>query len=158
VARAGATSHKEEQLWPPCCYRPAGEAGQPAQQQVYTGGQEGERRGRVWHGGGNRREAASPPTPSEELKVLYTNAQSIVGKIDELCSVSCELDLDLILVTESWCNDQITNAFLSVPGYELITDLRIDRTSIAEPEPQGAASFGRSRSCNAMRLRLRQWY
>jgi hypothetical protein len=38
-------------------------------------------------------------------------------------------------------------------------------TSVAEPEPQGAASFGRSRirSRNAMRLRLRrlrlrQWY
>jgi hypothetical protein len=34
--------------------------------------------------------------------------------------------------------------------------------SVAEPEPQGAASFGRSRSRsrsrNAMRLRLRQWY
>jgi hypothetical protein len=32
--------------------------------------------------------------------------------------------------------------------------------SVAEPEPQGAASFGRSRSRNAMRLRLRlrKWY
>jgi hypothetical protein len=33
------------------------------------------------------------------------------------------------------------------------------KTSVAEPEPQGAASFGRSRSRKAMqlRLRLRQW-
>jgi hypothetical protein len=36
-------------------------------------------------------------------------------------------------------------------------------TSVAEPEPQGAASFGRIRSRNAIRLRLRrlrlrQWY
>jgi hypothetical protein len=31
-------------------------------------------------------------------------------------------------------------------------------SSVAEPEPQGAVSFGRSRSRNAMRLRLRQWY
>jgi hypothetical protein len=30
--------------------------------------------------------------------------------------------------------------------------------SVAEPEPQRAESFGRSRSRNAMRLRLRQWY
>jgi hypothetical protein len=29
-------------------------------------------------------------------------------------------------------------------------------TSVAEPEPQGAASFGRSRSCNVMRLWLRR--
>jgi hypothetical protein len=35
----------------------------------------------------------------------------------------------LILLTESWCNDQITDAFLTVPGYELINDLHIDRTN-----------------------------
>jgi hypothetical protein len=29
------------------------------------------------------------------------------------------------------------------------------KTNVAVPEPQGAASFGRSRSRNAMRLRLR---
>jgi hypothetical protein len=37
------------------------------------------------------------------------------------------MDSDLILVTESWCNDQITDAFLSIPGYELVNDLRRDR-------------------------------
>jgi hypothetical protein len=37
------------------------------------------------------------------------------------------LDPDLILVTESWCSEQITDAFLSFPGYELIKDLRKDR-------------------------------
>jgi hypothetical protein len=31
-------------------------------------------------------------------------------------------------VTESWSNDQITDAFLTIPGFELIQDLRIDRT------------------------------
>jgi hypothetical protein len=31
-------------------------------------------------------------------------------------------------------------------------------TSVAEPEPQGAASIGRSRSRNAMWLRLLLWY
>jgi hypothetical protein len=39
--------------------------------------------------------------------------------------------------------------------------LLLYRTSVAEPEPQGAASFGQSRSRNAMRLRrlqFRQWY
>jgi hypothetical protein len=30
------------------------------------------------------------------------------------------------------------------------------KISVAEPEPQGAASFGRSRSHNVMRLRLLQ--
>jgi hypothetical protein len=52
-----------------------------------------------------------------------------VGKMDELCSISCDLDPNLILVTESWCNDQISNAFLTVLGFELVTDLRFDRTN-----------------------------
>jgi Reverse transcriptase (RNA-dependent DNA polymerase)/Endonuclease-reverse transcriptase len=37
------------------------------------------------------------------------------------------MDPDLILVTESWCNNQITDAFLALPGYELINELRRDR-------------------------------
>jgi hypothetical protein len=37
------------------------------------------------------------------------------------------MDPDLILVTESWCNDQITDAYLSLPGYELVNDLHRDR-------------------------------
>ena len=38
-----------------------------------------------------------------------------------------DTDTDLILITESWCNDEISNAFLSIDGYELQTDLRMDR-------------------------------
>jgi Reverse transcriptase (RNA-dependent DNA polymerase)/Endonuclease-reverse transcriptase len=37
------------------------------------------------------------------------------------------MDPDLILVTETWCNDQITDAYLSLPGYELVNELRKDR-------------------------------
>jgi hypothetical protein len=51
----------------------------------------------------------------------------VVGKIDELCSVASEIKPDLILVTESWCNDQILDAFIAVPGFELVNDLRKDR-------------------------------
>ena len=31
------------------------------------------------------------------------------------------------MLTETWCNDQITDMFLKIPGYELQTDLRKDR-------------------------------
>jgi hypothetical protein len=37
------------------------------------------------------------------------------------------MDPDLVLVTETWCNDQITDAYLSLPGYELVSELRKDR-------------------------------
>ena len=33
----------------------------------------------------------------------------------------------MILVVESWCNSNISDAFLSIPGYEMQQDLRLDR-------------------------------
>ena len=39
---------------------------------------------------------------------------------------------DLILVTETWANDAISNAYLSINGYELQPDLRVDRADTAQ--------------------------
>jgi hypothetical protein len=60
--------------------------------------------------------------------VLFLNAQSILGKIDQLCRVACEKNPDLISVAESWCHVKVTDAFLRIHGYELQPDLRRDRT------------------------------
>ncbi len=49
-----------------------------------------------------------------------SNAQSIIGKVDKLTCVANDTKLDLILVTESWCNERITNAFLKIPGYDRV--------------------------------------
>jgi hypothetical protein len=76
--------------------------------------------------GGARRRATS-----EKVTILYLNAQSIVKKVDELGCVADLSKPDLILVTESWCNEDISNAFLSLDGYELIPDLRMDRETTA---------------------------
>ncbi len=58
--------------------------------------------------------------------IIYMNAQSLVGKVNELsCSLS-DMDLDLILMTKTWCNREITDSFLSISGYEVQTDLRTD--------------------------------
>jgi hypothetical protein len=59
-----------------------------------------------------------------------------VGKIDELSSVASDLGPDIILVTETWCNNQVSDAFLSLPNYELVTYLRKDRFNT---EAEGAA-------------------
>jgi hypothetical protein len=58
---------------------------------------------------------------------LLLNAQSTVGKIDELSCTASEYKPDLILVTESWCHTGITDAFLKIPGYEIQPDVRKDR-------------------------------
>ena len=52
-------------------------------------------------------------------------------KVGELSCVADMLKPDIILVTESWCNGDITDAYLSIDGYELIPDLRMDRENTA---------------------------
>jgi len=58
---------------------------------------------------------------------LYTNAQSVLGKVSELECVAADKKPDIILVCESWCNDTINNALLTLAGYELQPELRVDR-------------------------------
>ena len=50
-----------------------------------------------------------------------------MNKINELGCITSELEPDLVLVTETWCNSEVNNAFLDIPGYELLPDLRKDR-------------------------------
>ena len=64
---------------------------------------------------------------SHSLKILYTNAQSVQNKVNELCGVASDLEPDIILLTETWCNTNISNSQLKVPGYDMITELRQDR-------------------------------
>ena len=62
------------------------------------------------------------------LKIMYTNAQSILGKLNEISAYTSDEKPDFILLTETWCNPSITVADLSIPGYQLETELRKDRT------------------------------
>ena len=60
------------------------------------------------------------------LEIIYTNAQSIVNKIDELRCTAVTLKPDIILINESWTHNDITKGYLSIQGYEL--SARKDRT------------------------------
>ena len=63
----------------------------------------------------------------EILKIFYTNVQSIQSKINELILYAADLDPDIILLTETWCNQSIPDAALSIPNYILETEVRRDR-------------------------------
>ena len=65
------------------------------------------------------------------MSILYMNAQSVLNKVNELASVIATHNPDIVILTETWCNNTITNAFLSIPGYNLENDLRLDRTDTA---------------------------
>ncbi len=63
--------------------------------------------------------------------ILILNALCILSKIDELGCIANEKNLDLILVTESWCNPEIIYTILKIPGYEIQPDLCRDQENTA---------------------------
>ncbi len=69
--------------------------------------------------------------PRQMLNIPYLNAQRIGRKLDKLSCVAVEEKTDIILTTKSWCNNDILNAFLSINGYELQMELRMDKLEMA---------------------------
>ena len=51
-----------------------------------------------------------------------------MNKLNDLQILINDSDPDIILITETWCNDDISNAMLNVPGYFIEPELRLDRT------------------------------
>ena len=59
--------------------------------------------------------------------VLYLKARSLFNKLDSLSILLNDKQPDIVLITETWNNDSISNAILSVDGYHIEPDLRLDR-------------------------------
>ena len=72
-----------------------------------------------------------PPLPNETLSVIYTNARSINSKLVDLETLISDNNPDIILLTETWCNSDITNSYLNLNGYFIDPDLRVDRLDTA---------------------------
>jgi len=71
------------------------------------------------------------PSSKEILTVLTLNAQSIKSKVNDLNCLLQETKPDLVIITESWLNNDDHSAALSIEGYFINPDLRIDRTDTA---------------------------
>ena len=54
------------------------------------------------------------------ISVLYTNAQSLVNKICEMRAVVAMNNPDILIVTETWTNESISNEYLGIDGYDII--------------------------------------
>lgn len=52
---------------------------------------------------------------------MYTNARSVVNKIDELKIYASLTQPDIIAITETWTNDSVSNHFLTLPDYAIIS-------------------------------------
>ena len=71
-------------------------------------------------------ETSSNNVKINKLNCLYTNARSIVNKLDELHLYLSEEKPDIVGITETWLNSSIDNSELNVDGY---TIFRRDRDS-----------------------------
>ena len=61
-------------------------------------------------------------------KVFYSKVRSLQCKINELSCILCDLKPDIVILTETWCNESISSAILQIPGFNIEESLRIDRT------------------------------
>ena len=121
---AAATVHSTER-----------EAGEQQQQE------EGQVRG---DGGGRGGDGRVHEPGQEKITFLYTNAQSLPGKILELEVVTEDLKPDKILLSETWCNSSTNLASLSIENYELMTDLKRDRNDTANGIGGGLLVYARN--------------
>ena len=55
----------------------------------------------------------------ESIKITYTNAQSLIKKIDELRVIAAHRRPDVVTITETWTNDAIGNNYLQIDGYSI---------------------------------------
>jgi hypothetical protein len=72
---------------------------------------------------------------------MFTNTQSLPGKINKLEAILTDLRPDIVLLSETWCNTNITNESLCISGYTFQTDIRMDRTDTANGIGGGLAIY-----------------
>ena len=77
--------------------------------------------------------------------MLHTNAQSVVNKMEELRVVASLKQPDVIAITETWTNSDISNEFLCLDGYELVE--RKDRSDTDRGRGGGVLVYVTKEKC-----------
>ena len=68
------------------------------------------------------------------ITVGHINIRSIYRKLEEIVRILAVGDLDVLCITESWLNRYVSDAMISISGYNIV---RADRTA-----ESGKASAG----------------
>ena len=87
------------------------------------GGGEGERLEYSVDSGNNdafKRDDLECDNDASQISIMYTNAQSLVNKIDELRVLVNTNSPDIVIISEAWTNDSISSDYLSIGGYNII--------------------------------------
>ena len=74
--------------------------------------------------GGRGQEGKEP----EPLKVIFTNAHNLLSEIDNLYVLVTNEKPHIVLINETWLNNDIDNSLINIPGYFIDNELRVDRT------------------------------
>ena len=64
-----------------------------------------------------RASTAPHQATNQALKILYTNARSIVNKVQELKLYVRDVNPDVIAITETWTHCNISDNYLSIPNF-----------------------------------------
>ena len=75
----------------------------------------------------SRRKGIQGNTSKSEMKCVCLNARSIINKKTELTIMVDDIKPHIIGITESWANNDITNAELGLEGYVMFRKDRIGR-------------------------------
>ena len=75
----------------------------------------------------SRRKGIQGNTSKSEIKCVSLNARSIINKKTELNIMVDDIKPHIIGITESWANNDITNAELGLEGYVMFRKDRIGR-------------------------------
>ena len=76
---------------------------------------------------GSRCKGIQGGTSKEEIKCVCLNARSIINKKNELNIMVDDVKPHIIGITESWANNDITDAELGLEGYVMFRKDRIGR-------------------------------
>ena len=76
---------------------------------------------------GSRRKGIQGGTSKEEIKCVCLNTRSIINKKNELNIMVDDIKPHIIGITESWANNEITDAELGLEGYVMFRKDRIGR-------------------------------
>ena len=76
---------------------------------------------------GSRCKGIQGGTSKEEIKCVCLNARSIINKKNELNMMADDIKPHTIGITESWANNDITDAELGLEGYVMFRKYRIGR-------------------------------
>lgn len=80
-----------------------------------------------------------------EIKVMYTNCQSVVNKRQELRALLCSLNPEIICLTECWTHERIESEALKLENFEMV--VRRDREDTTNGRGGGLLIYAREGMC-----------